>query len=106
MKVTATRAALAATLGIFFLGTTLPAPAMAQDKAKAKAKTTMPAKKKIAADPAVASLQEALNKNGAKLKVDGLTGGKTRNALKKYQGANGLKATGKIDAATKAKLGL
>ena len=40
------------------------------------------------------------------LKVDGMMGKGTRDALKKYQGANGLKATGRPDAATKSKLGV
>jgi peptidoglycan hydrolase-like protein with peptidoglycan-binding domain len=33
-------------------------------------------------------------------------GGKTKAALKKYQKANGLKASGMVDDATKMKLGL
>jgi peptidoglycan hydrolase-like protein with peptidoglycan-binding domain len=62
--------------------------------------------KKSAGSASVKSVQEALNKNGASLKVDGKMGKATMAALKKYQSANGLKATGRADAATKAKLGV
>jgi peptidoglycan hydrolase-like protein with peptidoglycan-binding domain len=54
----------------------------------------------------VKAVQTALNKNGATLKVDGKMGPGTRAALKKYQTANGLKATGRVDDATKTKLGV
>jgi peptidoglycan hydrolase-like protein with peptidoglycan-binding domain len=71
---------------------------------------SMPAKKAAAkkgtGSESVKAVQTALNKNGAKLKVDGMMGPGTRGALKKYQSANGLKATGRIDDATKAKLGV
>jgi peptidoglycan hydrolase-like protein with peptidoglycan-binding domain len=71
---------------------------------------SMPAKKAAAkkgmASESVKAVQAALNKHGAKLKVDGTMGPGTRAALKKYQSANGLKATGRIDDATKAKLGV
>jgi len=69
----------------------------------------MPAKKSAAkkgGSESVKALQTALNKNGASLKVDGMMGKGTRDALKKYQAANGLKATGRPDAATKSKLGV
>jgi peptidoglycan hydrolase-like protein with peptidoglycan-binding domain len=62
--------------------------------------------KKAAPSKSVMAVQEALNKSGAKLKVDGLMGKQTRAALKKYQAANGLKATGQADKATRAKLGV
>jgi peptidoglycan hydrolase-like protein with peptidoglycan-binding domain len=77
--------------------------------ASTPAKST-PAKKSAASkkmpSDSVKALQTALNKNGAQLKVDGMMGPGTRAALKKYQAANGLKATGREDAATKAKLGV
>ena len=76
----------------------------------APAKSSVPAKKKAASKKAgsesVKAVQTALNKNGASLKVDGMMGPGTRAALKKYQSANGLKATGRIDDATKTKLGV
>ena len=79
-------------------------PAAAKPAAKAA-----PAKKSAAkkgGSESVKALQTALNKNGASLKVDGMMGKGTRDALKKYQSANGLKATGRVDAATKTKLGV
>ncbi len=53
----------------------------------------------------VAKLQMALNANGAQLDVDGRMGAKTRDALKTYQSAHGLKPTGRADAATVKALG-
>ena len=64
---------------------------------KKSAKKTMPKKD-------VMQVQEALNKQGSKLKVDGIIGPKTRGALKKYQKKNGFKVTGKMDKATLARL--
>ncbi|HIJ41364.1 MAG TPA: peptidoglycan-binding protein [Deltaproteobacteria bacterium] len=52
----------------------------------------------------VMQIQEALNKEGFKLKVDGLMGPKTKGSLKKYQKKNGLKVTGKANKATLDKL--
>ena len=54
----------------------------------------------------VSDAQEALNKEGASLKVDGKSGPQTRAALKSFQKAHGLKATGKLDKATKEALKL
>ena len=106
MKITASRAAFAAVLGMFCLTVALPAPTMAQEKASASAKMTKKMAKKATPSKSVMALQEALNHGGAKLKIDGFMGKQTRAALKKYQSANGLKATGKVDKATKAKLGV
>ena len=108
MKITATRAAVAAVLGLFCLTTALPVPATAQDKAPMAEKKMMKKSAKKMAKPSktVMAIQEALNKGGAKLKVDGMMGKHTRAALKKYQAANGLKATGRVDKATRAKLGV
>jgi len=106
MRSIALKAAALAVAGLFGLAVTAPSVAIAADK---PAPTKMHAAKKmkrLVPDQAVKALQEALNKNGAKLKVDGLMGGKTRAALKAYQKANGLKTTGKADKATKAKLGI
>lgn len=52
------------------------------------------------------AIQEALNSHGAKLKVDGMLGRQSREAIKKFQKANGLKATGWANKATLAKLGV
>ena len=50
--------------------------------------------------------QQALNAEGASLKVDGKMGPKTRSALMDYQSRNGLPASGQADSATRAKLGV
>ena len=54
----------------------------------------------------VKSIQEALNKNGAKLKADGYMGKKTRAAIKTFQIEHKLKATGHADKKTRETLGL
>ncbi len=54
----------------------------------------------------VSAVQDALNKEGANLKVDGKYGPKTRAAIKSYQQAHGLKATGHLDKATRDALKL
>lgn len=94
--------------------TTAPAkPAVAQPAAAAPAPAkAAPAVKKtkgvkaVKRSPKVRALQDALNNKGAKLKVDGVMGKQTRMALKAFQKDNGLKVTGKVDAATKKALGL
>jgi peptidoglycan hydrolase-like protein with peptidoglycan-binding domain len=48
--------------------------------------------------------QEALNKQGASLKVDGVLGSQTRDAVKKFQEAHQLKPTGTLDRQTVAQL--
>lgn len=52
----------------------------------------------------VKAVQEALSKDGYKVKADGIMGGKTRAALKEFQAKNGLKATGQLNKATLKKL--
>ena len=93
--------------GLFCVGAVAPSPGLAQDgpAKEMKAKTKKMAKK-AKPSKSVVALQEALNKNGAKLAVDGLMGKMTRAALRTYQKANGLKVTGVADKATKAKLGV
>lgn len=76
------------------------APRHAQ-RSTSKAKATKPA-----SNQRVRAVQKALNKEGFKLKVDGLMGKHTRAAIKKFQKENGLKVTGKPDAATLVKLGI
>ncbi len=54
----------------------------------------------------MADIQEALNRHGATLKVDGKFGNGTKSALKTFQKKNKLKVTGKVDEPTKKALGL
>jgi len=105
MKNIAMKTAAAVVTGLFAIGVMAPTATLAAEKAKPEMKMEKKAMK-AKADPAVSALQESLNKNGAKLKVDGLMGGKTKAALRTYQKANGLKVTGMADDATKMKLGM
>jgi len=92
---------------MFCLGAVAPTAALGQDKAATEMKAKpAAAAKKAAPSKSVMALQAALNKNGAKLAVDGRMGKQTRTALRAWQKANGLKVTGVADKATKAKLGL
>ena len=59
-----------------------------------------------AASAHVKALQEALNKNGASLKVDGFMGKDTRAALMKFQSDHKLKDTGAADKETLKALGI
>jgi peptidoglycan hydrolase-like protein with peptidoglycan-binding domain len=54
----------------------------------------------------VSKLQQALNDNGESVKVDGVMGPETENALKDYQQKNGLQASGQLDSQTRQKLNL
>lgn len=54
----------------------------------------------------VRSLQQALNDKGATIKVDGVWGHQTRQALSDFQKNQGLKVTGRLDKETSDKLGL
>lgn len=51
-------------------------------------------------------IQTALNSHGANLKVDGRLGKQSREAIRKFQSENGLKATGWPGKATLEKLGV
>jgi peptidoglycan hydrolase-like protein with peptidoglycan-binding domain len=75
--------------------------------AQATQQRPMSSTMKSARSASVRELQSALNaKGGATLKVDGKMGPQTREALRKYQSANGLQASGRSDAQTRAKLGI
>ncbi len=54
----------------------------------------------------VKSIQNALNKDGYNVKVDGKFGKQTQAAIKQYQQDQKLPATGQPDDATKQKLGV
>lgn len=86
--------------------------------AAATATTTTPASKPIPAskmgEPVrvvepncpVIQLQEALNANGAGLRVDGIYGPKTEADLKTYQRDHHLVASGELDDQTRASLSI
>jgi peptidoglycan hydrolase-like protein with peptidoglycan-binding domain len=76
---------------------------------KSAAKMSKHAAKKMHAHKAktnaeVKMAQEALIKDGAKIKADGIFGKKTRMAVKDFQKKNNLKVNGKLDKETLAKL--
>ncbi len=117
-KTTIRLAALSAAL-MFGVATVLPLAATAQTQpspapaTQAAPMTSMPKTHMHhhrhhhhAGIAAVKSAQEALNKEGGALTVDGIMGPKTHAALKSYQQAHGLKATGRLDRATRAALKL
>ena len=62
--------------------------------------------KHAASSAGVRSAQEALNKHGAQLAVDGKMGPKTHAAIKDFQKSNNLKTTGNLDTATRKALGI
>ena len=65
-----------------------------------------PTAKPMAHQNRVATVQTALNNNGAQLNVDGHMGPKTAAALKAFQKQHKLKVTGKADGATLKALGV
>lgn len=96
-------AVLLASSGVAFAKTAAStATSVAAPKAAHSAK--MAAKSHGKAVPAIKKTQEALNKHGAQLKLDGKMGPATRTALKNFQAEHGLKKTGRLDKATRAKL--
>jgi peptidoglycan hydrolase-like protein with peptidoglycan-binding domain len=82
-----------------------PAPAAAAPEPAPPAQPAMPAGL-TPAQQRIAKVQTALNSNGAQLEVDGKMGPKTVAALKSYQSAHNLKASGRADAATAKALGI
>ena len=97
---------LGASLAMFFIAT-IAIPVYAETAAAAPAEKAAVMKHKHAAGSAhIKAIQEALNKNGAKLKADGFMGKITRAALKKFQSEHKLKATGTADKETIKALGV
>lgn len=89
------------------LGLAMSAAVMAEENAPSKpAMTHHKVMHKRAPSPLVKSIQEALNKEGAKLKVDGYLGKQTREAIKSFQSSHSLKPTGHADKKTREALGL
>lgn len=72
------------------------------------AQTTSPPAATSAAlsEPMIKALQEALNKQGIAVKVDGVLNDETRAAIKKYQSQHHVPVTGEPDKATLDKLGV
>jgi peptidoglycan hydrolase-like protein with peptidoglycan-binding domain len=65
-----------------------------------------PATSAVLPRPTVLSLQEALNRQGAVIKVDGVLGNETRAAIRQFQSQHHLPVTGEPDRATLDKLGV
>jgi len=103
-----TRSVLARTAAALLLGSAVALPltatAATTGPATAPAAKSLHHKKATSASAHVKAAQTALNKQGANLAVDGRMGPKTRDALKSFQTAHGLKATGKLDHPTQAAL--
>ncbi len=100
---TSTASCLAAAMFVILVagvGGGMPFPAHAQTAAPAP---TAPAGLSATT---VKALQEALNKQGIAVKVDGVLDDATRAAVKKYQSQHHLPVTGEPDKATLDKLGV
>lgn len=69
------------------------------------AQTTQPAVTSIS-ESTVKALQEALNRQGIAVKVDGVLNEETRAAIRKYQSQHHVPVTGEPDKATLDKLGV
>ncbi|HLJ42965.1 MAG TPA: peptidoglycan-binding domain-containing protein [Candidatus Binataceae bacterium] len=52
----------------------------------------------------IQQVQQALNQNGDRVRVDGVLGRKTREAIRDFQQKNGLQASGRLDQQTLQKL--
>jgi len=78
----------------------------AQHQKKATAKMESTGKKAVMSNHEIKLVQQALNKDGYKLKVDGILGMHTSSAIKNFQKKNDLKVTGQPDQMTLAKLNL
>ena len=79
---------------------------VAQSEKTVTTKMKNTAKKEVWSNHEIKSVQEALNKDGYKLKVDGILGMHTSNAIKNFQKKNDLNVTGQPDPMTLAKLNL
>jgi peptidoglycan hydrolase-like protein with peptidoglycan-binding domain len=93
--------AVTLTLAAFLAG-----PVAMAKEAKDSVKQISSKTKKIIDHGMVKAVQKALVEAGYKVTVDGKIGRNTRSALKKFQRKNQLKVTGRIDKATKVKMGI
>jgi peptidoglycan hydrolase-like protein with peptidoglycan-binding domain len=90
--------ATAALAGALFV---LPAASFAAGATTNNNNSNMAATHMVHSSKQVEDAQQALNsKAGAQLKVDGVYGPKTRDAVKNFQQSHGLKATGRLDTQT------
>lgn len=104
----------AAATGILLATVTIPGIALAAGAGMPATEAAMPVKPakpmtvkhatNMKRSTEIKALQEALNKSGAMLHVDGVLGPKTHAALFNYQKTHALKATGRIDKATRDSL--
>ncbi|MGE0280061.1 MAG: peptidoglycan-binding domain-containing protein [Rhizobiaceae bacterium] len=99
LKTSALAAVMAAATAIVSL-TLTPVSVVAQP-----ATTTAPTSATMT-EATIRSLQEALNKQGIAVKVDGILTEDTRAAIRKYQSQHHLPVTGEPDKATLDKLGV
>ena len=79
-------------------------PQLKKTKNKGKNTTHKTSKQNTLASAKVRQIQLALNRQGAKLKVDGKFGKNTRNAIRSFQKKNALKVTGQANSETVKKL--
>lgn len=89
-----------------FAGDAAPKTTAKAPPKKATHKKAVKAAKKHAPSAFWKKVQTALIAKGAKIKADGYAGPMTKKAILDFQKANKLKATGKLDKATKKALGL
>jgi len=91
------------------LSLTLALPGWAAEEKKAAPAKEEKAEKKVPAKGSenVKKVQEALKAKGQDPgPIDGMMGSKTRAAIKAFQEASGLKASGRVDNQTAEKLGV
>jgi peptidoglycan hydrolase-like protein with peptidoglycan-binding domain len=109
MKKNTVRSVITVSFFCFIFAMTAASNSSAAGTSKMPAgKSTMASAKAMKAAPndQTMAVQKALNKEGYGLKEDGFMGKHTRAAIEAFQNKNGLKATGKPDEATLAKLGI
>ncbi len=109
MKKNSFRFLITASLFAFVFALAGASVSSAADTSKAapeKAAMVQTTAKKLTPNDQTMAVQKALNKEGYKLKDDGLMGKHTRAAIEAFQKKNGLAQTGHPDAETLAKLGL
>ena len=81
-----------------------PAPAQTGMSNSATVSGTATIERTSASSDQVRKVQSALKDNGEHVKVDGIWGPRTSQALRDYQQKNGLQASGQLDDQTKQKL--